>query len=257
MTFRRMTPVLAVALVLGALAACGAPPPGPVSPVGVPSPEVPGPGASPSAVPSGATSPAPGGTGTAPVASAAPFAMGPGWVPSTLGPDLQALGLDVAKLPPLDKLQGETLRKVMKTFSRALGAKCTDCHAENFAAPTPQKRIAERMWDEFVRGLAQKDGKPHYCDSCHQGRMKFLQHGDGKALARWMDEHYVASVKRTDGKEHNCSTCHGDPFNGDFLEVWAKGPPAKHPALGLTPATLGTAVPAGGGKPAQNRTPGH
>ena len=136
--------------------------------------------------------------------------------------DLQAIGLDPKALPPLNKLDPATLRKVMRTFTRALGAKCTDCHDDaDYALPTPMKTIAEHMWNDYVRALSfDPPTQPLYCDSCHQGRGKILDRHDKKALGKWMDQNFVAKLKRVDGKEHNCETCHGDPFDGNILGKW-------------------------------------
>lgn len=198
-----------------AAAACGG---------GLPTPDVPG---VPSALPSGAT-PLPPASGAASVApSAAPPAgavvMKP-IVATTMTAELTAIGLDPKKLPPIEKLEPEKLRKVMKTFTKALGVQCNGCHnAEDFKAPTPKKKIAARMWNDFARGLTMADGGPVYCDSCHQGRMLSLDHKDKKVLSGWMQAEFVDKLKRTDKKEHGCETCHGDPFEGDFLnKVWAK-----------------------------------
>jgi len=142
---------------------------------------------------------------------------------STMATDLQNLGLDLKSLPALEKMEPAKLRKVMRTFTKSLGAKCSDCHNESdYAAMTPMKKVALHMWNDFVRSLALENGNALYCDSCHQGRMKFLDRHDKKALGAWMDQNYVANMKRRDGKEHACETCHGDPFDGDILARWAK-----------------------------------
>ncbi len=136
-------------------------------------------------------------------------------VASTMVADLQALGLDPKNLPALSKLEPDKLRKVMRTFTKALGARCADCHVESdFAAATPMKKIAQGHWDEYVRKLTTDTGAPIYCDSCHQARLKLLDRTDKKALGTWMDVNFVDHFKRRDGKEHNCETCHGDPFEG-------------------------------------------
>jgi hypothetical protein len=151
--------------------------------------------------------------------------------PTAMEGDLKALGLDPNALPTIDKLPPETLRKVMKTFSKALGARCDECHvAGNFAAPTPRKAIAAGMWDHFVRELSTKDGAAIYCDSCHQGKMTpLLDRHDDDALGHWMQENYVAPLKRRDGKAHKCATCHGEPFEGHFLKAWASAAPGSAP----------------------------
>jgi hypothetical protein len=150
-------------------------------------------------------------------------------VATAMGADLQSLGLDLAKLPPLSKLEGEKLRRVMKLFTRSLGVKCSDCHTADFAASTPMKNIAERMWDDVARRLAMQGGEPIFCDSCHQGHAAFLDRHDKKSLGAWMDEAYVTKLTRRDGAEHECATCHGDPFEGEFLKEWSL-PRATQPA---------------------------
>ena len=153
--------------------------------------------------------------------------------PSAMLAELTAIGLEPAALPPLARLEPDKLRRVMRTFTRSLGAVCADCHVENdFAAPTPRKNVAAKMWDQYVRGLSLGGGAPDsplsplYCDSCHAGRITpLLDRHDGKALAQWMDENFVGRLRRTDGKEHRCETCHGEPFAPRFLAAWTKDAP--------------------------------
>ncbi len=202
-------------LTSSALAACDgnvAPPAVPPVPSAAPS-GVPAPSANPSVAPSASVAPP----------TAAPFKM-KGPVATQMTAELAAIGLDPKKLPPIEKLEPEKLRKVMKTFTKALGVQCNACHnADDFKAPTPHKKIASRMWNEFSRNLTLTDGSPLYCDSCHQGSMRVLDKHDKKELAKWMQAELVDKVKRVDKKEHGCDTCHGDPFEGEFLDkVWAK-----------------------------------
>jgi len=138
--------------------------------------------------------------------------------------ELAAMGLDPKKLPPIEKLEPEKLRKVMKTFTKALGVQCNTCHnPDDFKAPTPKKNITKHMWNEFSRNLTLADGSPLFCDSCHQGSMHVLDKRDKKELAKWMQTELVDKLKRVDKKEHGCETCHGDPFEGGFVDkVWAK-----------------------------------
>lgn len=161
--------------------------------------------------------------------------------PSAMLAELAAIGLEPAALPPLAELEPDKLRRVMRTFTRSLGAVCADCHVENdFAAPTPRKNVAAKMWDQYVRGLSLTSGggapdsplspltplSPLYCDSCHAGRITpLLDRHDGKALAQWMDGNFVARLRRTDGKAHRCETCHGEPFAPRFLAAWTKDAP--------------------------------
>jgi hypothetical protein len=185
----------------------------------------------PSATPAGSTAPpatsasAAHSAATAPTAAPtakAPESAMPALRGSTMSADLQAAGLDPKKLPPLNKLPAAQLRKVMVTFTKALGVPCTKCHTDDFKAPTPMKKVATRMWNEYVVGLQTEDGSALYCDSCHQGKLEYLAKGDKKALSAWMEANFVQKLKRADKKDHGCETCHGEPFDGDFLEKWKK-----------------------------------
>jgi hypothetical protein len=145
-------------------------------------------------------------------------------IASALGPDLQAIGIDAANLPPIEKLEPKALRGVMKLMAKSLGFKCADCHAEgDFAAPTRRKKIAANMWDEFAAKTTLGDGSLLFCDSCHQGRSKLLDRTDKKALGRWMDASFVGLLKRKDGKATECETCHVD-MEMHLLTKWG-GPP--------------------------------
>lgn len=141
---------------------------------------------------------------------------------STLVADVAAIGIDLKKPPQLAKLEPDKLRKVMKLFTKALGAKCNDCHGEDMAAPTPRKKVAEQMWNEFVVKLATMDGSPVFCDTCHEGRFLQLDRHDKKVVSQWMDDNFVGKLKRKDGKELECATCHGDPPEYKFLDTWRK-----------------------------------
>lgn len=178
----------------------------------------------PSTTPGTGPEPAPTGTTPTPVSTGEPAPRGmKDLAPSAMAADLQEIGLDPKALPPLDKIAPDKLRKVMKTFTKALGMQCTGCHdANDFRAPTKNKKIAARMWSEYVRGLAMEDGSALYCDSCHQGAKEPLDRHDKKALAGWMDQNFVTKLKRVDGKDHSCETCHGEPFEPHALAQWTK-----------------------------------
>jgi hypothetical protein len=214
---------LASSLILATtLAACGSPAegPGPQVPVGASS------GGSPSAVDAGAVPrpTTPSGSATTGASTVPPTGTVAMKTPvgSAMAEDLKKLGLDPLHLQPLNKLSPDVVRKLMPTFSKALGVKCEACHdTNNFKAWTPKKKIAAGMWQKFVVELALEDGTPLYCDSCHGGHMAFLDTHDKKALSAWMDTNYVSKLKRTDKKEHSCDTCHGDPFEGKFLAQWS------------------------------------
>lgn len=140
---------------------------------------------------------------------------------STMVGDLTAMGLDLKNLPALDKLKPEQMRKVMTTFTKALGWQCKDCHGTGkFEAPTPMKNVTTHMWNEFVKGIS-FDGGALYCDSCHQGKAKYLDKSDKKALGAWMDQEFDKKMKRGSVNQ-TCATCHGEPFNPDFMENWKK-----------------------------------
>ncbi|MBX3187664.1 MAG: hypothetical protein KF819_11640 [Labilithrix sp.] len=195
--------------------ACGEVPQGP-------GPVVPGTATAEPTAPGTPTAP-PAGTGTgATTPHGAPGPMKP-TTGSAMADDLKKIGLDPKNLPPLNKLEPDKIRAVMGTFKKALGVECTGCHdANNFKAPTPHKKIATKMWDEFVRKMAMEDGSVLYCDSCHGGHMEFLDRKDKKALSAWMDANFVGKLKRVDKKDQSCETCHGDPFEPNFVAQWAK-----------------------------------
>lgn len=143
-------------------------------------------------------------------------------VPTALGDKLQSLRLDPQNLPPIEKLEPRTLRRVMTLLSESLGIKCEQCHEEgDFAAPTRRKKIAMRMWDEYAAKLTLADGSPLFCDSCHQGRVVQLDRSDGPALSAWMDANFVAKLARKDGQPQTCETCHVD-MNMRFLSDWGR-----------------------------------
>ena len=152
-------------------------------------------------------------------------------VATTMADEIKAMGLDPNALPELGQLPPDKLRRVMKTFTKALGARCTDCHAEDFSAETPRKAIAEGMWTHFVRELSTSSGGPVYCDSCHQGTMTpLLDRHDDKALSHWMDENFVAKLKPRSGKTNDCTNCHGEPLRRPFPEEMGRvraAPPAS------------------------------
>jgi hypothetical protein len=134
--------------------------------------------------------------------------------------ELQAIGLDAANLPPIEKIEPKALRHVMKLMAKSLGAKCGDCHDErDYGAPTRRKKIAAKMWDEFAVKLAMSGGAPLFCDSCHQGRIVQLDRRDKKALGAWMDANFSGKLERKDGRDHGCETCHVD-MEMTFLTKW-------------------------------------
>ncbi len=139
---------------------------------------------------------------------------------TSLAADLRALGLDPRALPRFDALTPRQIRGLMSTFTRSLGAACTDCHDPHAAAaPTRMKHLTVRMWDDMTRNLALEGGEL-YCDSCHQGQSAFLRRDDRDGLSAYMSESYTDKLKRTGGKDVECETCHGDATTLRFLKSW-------------------------------------
>jgi hypothetical protein len=221
--------LLTVSIGVGAAAAaCGGPPSGgpqlPGNPTDTSSTSVTPPSSS------GATTTPSTSSSTPTTASSSPANppafTGPMKPPTTtaMEAELKAAGLDVRKLVPMAKLDPKVLRgKVMPLFKKALGTECTGCHVDgDFAASTPNKKIATKMWDEFVVKFQLADKSALFCDSCHQGRMLELDRKDNKALSTWMQQNFVDKLALKTGKDHDCATCHGDITAPPFLKDWAK-----------------------------------
>jgi hypothetical protein len=136
--------------------------------------------------------------------------------------ELREIGLDPKALPPLEKLSPDQLRKVMKTFTKALGIPCKGCHdTSSFRAPTKNKKIAAHMWNDFARGLVTAEGEPLYCDGCHAGHKDLLDRRDLDLLTTWMKASFVEPLKRADGNENDCATCHGKGMEPKiFTRLW-------------------------------------
>ncbi len=142
--------------------------------------------------------------------------------PSSWGERLSDAGLDINNLPPLNQLTKPQLKVVMHSFNDTLGVRCDNCHADHdFKAPTAKKNVAIKMWDLFARGLQTSDGKPVYCDSCHNGSMTTLDREDPFVLGEYMKAQFVNNLKSRNGQPQTCATCHGKPFVGGLLDVWA------------------------------------
>jgi hypothetical protein len=175
-----------------------------------------------STLPAASAPTAPSASGTTATKPPVPLAPMKPIAATAMENDLKEIGIDPKALPPLNKLEPEKLRSVMKTFTRALGVQCNHCHdTKDFRAPTPNKKIATHMWNDFTRTLAMNNGGPNggtlYCDSCHGGHSQFLDRKDLVGLGQWMQENYVDKLKRADKKDHACESCHGDPFEGKIL----------------------------------------
>ncbi len=93
------------------------------------------------------------------------------------------------------------------------------------------------MWSEFAQKTKRKDGSALFCDSCHQGKLAFLDRTDEKSLSQWMDASFVDGLARKDGSAQTCTSCHGQPFDPSFLDGWEGATVAD----GGTPADSGLA----------------
>jgi|GEM_PF-1954611 len=138
-------------------------------------------------------------------------------VASQMADELRAMQLDPANLPVFDQLSSWKKRRLMSTFTRALGMGCTGCHdASDYRAPTKEQAITVQMWNEFTRPYAVQGGTL-FCDSCHQGSDRYLDRHDSKATRRYMTESFTGKLQRHDSKNVQCETCHGDPFELEIL----------------------------------------
>jgi len=145
---------------------------------------------------------------------------------TALGPSLAAIGFDPAHLPAFEDIPAEQRQKMMPLFAKSLGVPCEGCHApSDFFTVTPRMRVAEQMWQHFVRALETSDKQPLFCDSCHHGSMRILDRKSPESVALWMDQSYVAKLARRDEAEHACPTCHGEPAEMRFIRFWAAGKP--------------------------------
>ena len=139
--------------------------------------------------------------------------------PTQYADDLRAVGLDPLNLPQLNKLAPEQLRKVMPLVAKSLGVKCNACHdtSADMATKTPRMKVAEHMWNEFVRIRTIGADGPVFCDSCHHGSLVVLDRHDRPALEKWMQANFVETLGAG-----SCKTCHGDPPRWKFIEVWKR-----------------------------------
>jgi mono/diheme cytochrome c family protein len=162
---------------------------------------------------------------------------------SSLTDALQAAGLDPSKLPTWEELEAsDDARKtkttaIMLSFTKALGTDCGGCHQAkasagsqpnyDFEAETEEKKVARRMYTDWVRAYNLADGKPLYCDSCHQGKAEFLDRKNEEGLSTWMATNFVAGLAPKDpgAAKVSCTTCHGTSFDPSFLDQWEKGSP--------------------------------
>jgi hypothetical protein len=209
----------AVLAFAGIAGACGSTPP----------PETPTtPTASPDEGPA-PSGPAPEGTGTAATPETPKPAAGTPsqpLVPSKMLEDVKKLGVDLAKSPDLAKMPLDKKKKLMPLFQKALGFEaCTGCHAEgDMKAKTRNREIGSGCWKTFVQPLRDEKGGPIFCDSCHNGKAKFLNRSDVEAVKKFMEDEYEHKLTRADKKETECATCHGEAVELKIFDKLWKAP---------------------------------
>ena len=111
---------------------------------------------------------------------------------------------------------------VMARVAEALGVGCEHCHVPDphnpkkyfYDQPTPNKTEANWMEATFIRGLAQKDGAPMRCASCHRdaaGQPSITMLGAPRDVAQaqlWMYQVMTARFTQRNGDRLRCRTCH-------------------------------------------------
>ena len=203
------------------VAACGNPPAAEVPPPPPASSTMPGADKKPDAPPAGDKKPGPAAAGDK--KPDVPPGMGemPTFAPSKMGEMLKEAGLDINNLKPMKSMKTAEKSKVMKAMSASVGRECKDCHdLGDYKKQTPNKQIATHMWDEYVVPNKAAAGGPVFCDSCHQGKPKFLVK-DKEVVKVWMDANMVKAIERKDKAEQACATCHTDVFEMKIIEkLW-------------------------------------
>ncbi len=139
--------------------------------------------------------------------------------------ELKALGHEPAGLLPLAQVPVTQKFETMQLIAKSLGVECTHCHVsqEDFRSDTPNKRIARRMWDQFVVEHSLESG-PLFCDSCHQGSAKILQRERKKDVKAYMRTEYSklrhSKLSSADGALE-CRHCHQKPMQPQIFEkLW-------------------------------------
>lgn len=232
MVFRMKHAALALAISIGAfVGACGPATPQPVEPPGggtTPAADQAStaPASTPASPADGAT--AAGDSGAKP----ADGATGPTSAPAQSKPmqatsleaDLKKIGLNLQKLPDLEKMPLAQKKKVMPLLQKSLGMEnCQGCHVENdFKKETRNMKVSREMWRHFVAPLRTEQGGTVFCDSCHSGSKQVLNRADKKAMEKFMEEEYEHKLTRADKKDMECGTCHGDTMELKIIEkLWA------------------------------------
>ncbi|XYH92404.1 multiheme c-type cytochrome [Sorangium sp. So ce1128] len=137
--------------------------------------------------------------------------------------DLKKIGINLKKIPELEKLPTAQKKKVMPLLQKALGYDtCQSCHAEgDFKKETRDMKVAREMWRHFVVPLRSESGGTLFCDSCHAGNEHVLNRKDKKALQAFMEEEYQNKLARANKEDMECGTCHGDAMETKIIEkLW-------------------------------------
>ncbi|WP_437594594.1 hypothetical protein [Sorangium sp. So ce1000] len=137
--------------------------------------------------------------------------------------DLKKIGINLKKIPELEKLPTGQKKKVMPLLQKALGYDtCEGCHATgDFKKETRDMKVAREMWRHFVVPLRSESGGTLFCDSCHAGNEHVLNRKDKKALQAFMEEEYQNKVSRANKEDMECGTCHGDAMETKIIEkLW-------------------------------------
>ncbi|HSO00752.1 MAG TPA: hypothetical protein VLS89_20810 [Candidatus Nanopelagicales bacterium] len=212
---------LALAVSMGALAgACGpsmpppdGPPAGGATPPGEQTPPAPGEGAAPG----DATKP------NEPAPGAASPAKSRDLTATAMEAELKKIGLNLQKLPELEKMTLAQKKKVMPLLQKSLGMEsCQGCHVEgDFKKETRDMKVAREMWRHFVVPLRTEQGGAVFCDSCHGGKEHVLARADKKAVEAFMEDQYEHKLTLADKSDMECSTCHGDTMELKIIEkLW-------------------------------------
>lgn len=105
------------------------------------------------------------------------------------------------------------LIELMNATASALGVNCDHCHAEDHAAPTRHKQIANWMATELAPSLRKRGGGAVGCADCHteggKARAKMLGTPRRHDLSvEWMTTVLVERFETVSGEPLYCRTCH-------------------------------------------------
>jgi hypothetical protein len=110
-------------------------------------------------------------------------------------------------------------KTIMKEVSKQLGVQCDYCHdVADFAAPSPNKTIANYMFAHYSVGLQMRGGGFVSCGDCHQGTAKLVgDRADRERVKAFMKTKMQDPFVQKGGAAVECATCHGDKVDRPFL----------------------------------------